>query len=219
MKLIHAILGAVVIMLLAGCVSTGQRATVKDGTIDNPSLGFFGFQFEIPEGFELYNPAAKNPSEYSELQQLAIRIYDLNEEIHPRDDERFYESFLLMAENTCFLLITFEVNHSAFFETRFESEEGRLQHQLMPLYNVSETRMFETGETARMEAVWSRGHAYEQKGWVYSGTRRNRMLFNYEACKVTGSKRDGYILMGFAYPEQAGTLASQMQAMIGAMKF
>jgi len=217
MKLIKAVSGVVAIILLAGCVSIGQRATVGDGTIDNPSLGFFGFQFEIPEGFEIYNPVAKNPSEYSELQQMAIRIYDLNEEIHPRDNEWFYESFLLMSENACFLLITLEYDHVAFFDSRIPSEEAGLQRQLMPLYNVSETRMFELGEIARVEAVWSRGYAYERKGWVYSNVRHNRKLFNYEACKVTGSKRDGYILMGFASPEHAAALAPQMQTMIGGL--
>ncbi len=219
MKLIKVVLSTIAIMLLAGCVSTGQRATVRDGTIGNPSLGYFGFQFEIPEGFEMYNPAAKDPSAYSELQQLAIRIYTLNEEIHPDGNERFYESFLLISENACFLLITLEYDHVSFSDNRFPSEEAGLQRQLMPLYNVSETEMFTLGEISRVDAVWSRGHAYERKGWVYSGPRRNRMLFNYEACKMTGSNRDGYILMGFAYPEHADTLTPQMRKMIGGMKF
>lgn len=202
------------IILLAGCISTMQRATVNERTISNPTLGFFGFQFEIPEGVELYNPAAGKPVEYSRLQQMAVRIYNFNNEIHPDGNERFYESFLLVSENTCFLLITVEYDRLMLTDSRFPDEQAGLQRQLMPLYNVSATQRFDLGETTPMDAVWSRGYAYERKGWIYAGARRNRILFNYEACKVTGSNREEYILMGFALPEYAETLTPQMRKMV-----
>jgi hypothetical protein len=87
----------------------------------------------------------------------------------------------------------------------------------MPLYNVTEKRSVQLGET-RQPAVYSRGSAYEQKGWNYADPKRNSVLFNYEACKVTGSKRDSYILMGFALPENAKTLTAPMQQMMDDMK-
>ncbi|MEI7852024.1 MAG: hypothetical protein WCH86_09340, partial [Kiritimatiellales bacterium] len=68
-------------------------------------------------------------------------------------------------------------------------------------------------------AVYSRGSAYEQKGWHYADPKRNSVLFNYEACKVTGSKRDSYILMGFALPEDAKALTAPMQQMMDSLKF
>ena len=88
----------------------------------------------------------------------------------------------------------------------------------MPLYNVTAKRSFGLGDT-RQPAVHGCGSAYEQKGWYYADPKRNSVSFNYEACKVTGSKRDSYILMGFALPENAKTLTSPMRQMMDGLKF
>lgn len=206
------------VLLLAGCVSvTPPRATVADGIIQNHSLGFFGFSFKIPDGFEIYNPAAKNPADCNELQRMAIRIYQLNEAYHPRDNELFYESFLLLSDQACFLLITIKHDNLPRLGDEPFSEQASLPWVLMPLYNPGETRTFKLGDS-RFEAVYTRGHAYEQKGWYYAGQKRNSVQFNYEACKVTGGNRDSYVLMGFALPENAGALTAPTQQMIEGMK-
>jgi hypothetical protein len=218
MKLIKAFSGLIASALLAGCVPVSRHATVADGTIQNASIGFSGFRFEIPDGYELYSSEAGNPANSNELQRMAIRIYQLNEEYHPRDNELFYESFLLMSDKACFLLITLKYdNLPRFDDTPFRKQDS-LPWQLMPLYNPAETRTLELGEN-RVEAVYTRGHAYEHKGWYYAGPKRNRMPFNYEACKVADSNRDGCILMGFALPEDSGAIGPQMLRMIEGLKF
>jgi hypothetical protein len=211
LKNIISVLG---VMLFAGCSSvTTQPAMVADGFIKNASLGFSGFTFEIPQGFEMYNPAAKNPAEYNELQRMAIRMYDLNKVWHPRDDELFYEGFLFMSDKACFLLMTLKYSYIPRNESSPFSDRSVSQWQFMPLYNVTATRSFELGAN-RMPAVYTRGYAYEQKGWYYDSPKNNRMPFNYEACKVTGDNRDRYILMGFALPEHAEALTAPMKQMI-----
>jgi hypothetical protein len=216
-KNILSVLG--ILLLLAGCVSVSQqRAVIEDGTIQNASLGFFGFSFKIPDGFEVYSPTAKNPAEYNELQRMAIRIYDANKAYHPRGDELFYESFLLMSDESCFLLITLKSAAAApqLYNSPFDNSPVS-QWELMPLYNVTAKRSVQLGETRQL-AVYSRGSAYEQKGWHYADPKRNSVLFNYEACKVTGGKRDSYILMGVALPENAKVLTEPMQQMMDGMK-
>ena len=216
LKNILSVLG--ILLLLAGCVSVSQqRAVVADGTIQNASLGFFGFSFKIPDGFEVYNPAAKNPAEYNELQRMAIRIYDANKAYHPRGNEQFYESFLLMSDQSCFLLITLKSFASAQLYNSPFDDAAASQWELMPLYNVTARRSVQLGEN-RQPAVYSRGSAYEQKGWHYADPKRNSVLFNYEACKVTGSKRDSYILMGFALPEDTKTLTAPMRQMMDGLR-
>jgi hypothetical protein len=218
LKNIMSVLG--MILLLTGCASVSQqRAVIADGTIQNASLGFFGFSFKIPDGFEVYNPAAKNPAEYNELQRMAIRIYNTNKAYHPRGNEQFYESFLLMSGESCFLLITVKsaVAAEQLYNSPFDTAPVS-QWELMPLYNVAAKRSVELGES-RHPAVYSRGSAYEQKGWHYADPKRNSMLFNYEACKVAGGKRDSYILMGFALPENASALTAPMQQMMAGLKF
>lgn len=205
-------------LLLAGCASVSQRsATVTGRTIENASLGLFGFSFRIPEGFEVYRPAARNPVEYTDLQRMAIRIYDLNEAWHPRGNELFYESFLLISEKTCFLLITLKSDDTVRLNNSPFADDTVSQSLLMPLYNITASRTFELGEN-RFDAVYTRGSAYEQKGWYYAEPKRSRMPFNYEVCKVTGGNRDSYILMGFSLPDDAGRLAASMQQMMEGMK-
>ena len=219
MKLNRAVTIWSVLLLMAGCASVAQRgAMVADGVIENPSLGFFGFSFQIPEGYDLYSPAAKNPADCNDLQRMAIRIYDLNKAYHPRDNELFYESFLLLSDKTCFLLITVKSGTTVSLDDSPFSAQTVARWPLMPLYNTMENRAFELGET-RQPAVCARGTAYEQKGWYYADPKRNRIPFSYEACKVEGGNRDSYVLMGFALPDDAKALAAPMKQMICGMKF
>ena len=216
LKNIVSVLG--IILLLSGCSSVSQQsATVADGTIQNASFGFSGFAFKIPDGFEVYSPAAKNPAEYNELQRMAIRIYDLNKTWHPRGNELFYESFLLMSDQTCFLLITLKSDDAARLYNSPFSDETVLQWELMPLYNITANRAFELGENRRA-AVYTSGYAYEKKGWYYADQKRGSMPFSYEACKAAGIKRDSYILMGFALPEKAGVLTEPMKRMMDGLR-
>jgi hypothetical protein len=219
MKLKNILPALGILLLLTGCASVSQqRAVIADGTIQNASLGFFGFSFKIPDGFEVYSPTAKNPAEYNELQRMAIRIYDANKAYHPRGDELFYESFLLMSDESCFLLITVKsaAATAQLYNSPFDNSPVS-QWELMPLYNVTAKRSVQLGETRQL-AVYSRGSAYEQKGWHYADPKRNSVLFNYEACKVTGGKRDSYILMGVALPENAKALTAPMQQMMDGLK-
>lgn len=209
-----------VILVLAGCASVRQQsAMVGDGVIENASLGFFGFRFEFPPALRLYNPLEQNPVEYTALQQTAIRIYEKNRAYHPRGNERFYESFLLLGEDTAFLLITLKQDQiSPLGDAPFDDDAAVAQWQLMPLYNPAGVRRVELGEDRRV-AIWTRGHAYERKGWYYATAKRDSTLFNYEACKVDGSNSDSYILMGFAQPEHAAQLTPLMGQMLQRIRF
>jgi hypothetical protein len=216
MKPVILLLG---LLLVGGCASIGQRgAMVSDGVIENPSLGFFGFRYEIPEGYGLYNPAQPNVTIDNELQKMTLRIYELNKSYHPRGNEVFYESFLMFADHTAFLLITVKSGSSTGFDPLWPDEMAAEDWQLMPLYNVIDSRRLTIGES-RHEAVWSKGNAFERKGWYYSKPKGGRMEFAYEACKVSGVNQDRYILMGFSLPEHQHVLQLQMKDMMGGFLF
>jgi len=219
MKLKKILLLSGIILLLAGCSTVSRpRATVMDRVIRNTSFGFSGYSLQIPEGFELYNPAEKNSAEYNELQRMAIRIYELNEKWHPRGNELFYESFLLLSDKTCFLWATVEsaavspLEDSPFTDTVLSSWE------ILPLYNVASRRVFDLG-AIRRSAVFTRGSACEQKGWYYAKAKRNGMPFNYEVCKIAGTNREQYILMGFALPDDEAALTAPLRQMVDGISF
>lgn len=205
---------AALLLLLAGCAAVRQSgATVNDGLISNPTLGFFGFSFEMPDGFELYDPDAEAAEERSELQQLAIRIQDLNDSFHPAANENFYESFLMLSENTAFLLVTVVNDRFTSSNLDWMDSDISMQRQLFPMYNSVSPERMTLGEN-RLTALKFSGQAYERKGWYYSGPKRGRTEFSYEACRVQGVNRDQYILMGFSLPEHKHILSLQMQDMV-----
>lgn len=219
MKLKTVIFRLGVILLMAGCASLSQpRAVVADGVIQNASLGFSGFSFKIPDGFRLYNPAEDPEVGYTPLQELAIRVYKLNEEWHPRGNELFYESFLLMSDQTCFLLITLKSDAVTRLDVSPFLDDRSSQGDVMPCYNATSTRSFELNGT-RQPAVYTCGVAYEKGGWYYAKSKRNSIPFSYESCRIAGSNRDQYVLMGFAVPEQAAELAEPMRQMIDGISF
>ncbi len=219
MKLKNIVSGLAMTLLLAGCASVSQQhATVADGTIQNAALGFSGFTFKIPDGFAVHNPAAENPAELNELQRMAIRIYDLNKTWHPRGNELFYDSFLLMSGKTCFMLIMVKYDYMLQKEESPFSDRVVINWQLMPLYNVTARRTLELSVN-RLPAVYTCGYAHERKGWYYADPKRNSTAFNYEACKGMTDSRNNYILIGFALPENAKDITAPMKQMIEDMKF
>lgn len=193
-------------------------AAVHDGVIENPALGFFGFRFSVPNGFELYVPGARHPTEYNDLQKMAIRIFEKDGEYHPRGNEQFYEGFLLLSEKTAVVLITLTYDDyiPPFGDSVFDEPAGRTW-QTMPMYNVVGRRRIELGEN-RLQAVLTRGSAYEHKGWYYADQKRDRGLFLYEGCTVEGVRNDRYILFGMAFPEYEADLPMQMRRMIEALQ-
>ncbi|HKL20969.1 MAG TPA: hypothetical protein VJ904_04140 [Tichowtungia sp.] len=216
MKL-NGILLSLLVLVLSGCAALDRSAaSVSNGVIANPSLGFFGFSYKIPDGFELYDPGAEEPAEHTALQQMAIRVYNMNEAWHPDGSETFYESFLMFSETAAFLLVT--VEHDRSMDTGVSWEEPGLQRPLLPLYNSTGSRRMTLGRN-RIEARRANGHAYEKKGWYYARPKRGGMEFSYEACRVSGANRDSYILMGFSLPEHKHILSLQMKEMIAGFQF
>ena len=206
--------------LLIGCAAIERGgASVSPGKIENPSLGFFGFSYGIPEGVALYDPSAKDAAQYTDLQQMAIRILDTNNSYHPSGNETFYESFLMFSENTAFLLVTVEYDRLSDPGGPWEDTAGiGMQRQLLPAYNISNSHRIALGNS-RMEALLSSGRAYEKKGWYYARPKRESLEFSYELCRVSGVNRDDYILMGFSLPEDKHVLSLQMQQMLDGFRF
>jgi len=216
MKL-NGILLSSLLLVLAGCTTLDRSvASVSNGKIHNPSLGFFGFSYQIPEGFELYDPAAEEQAERTALQQMAVRIYNINESYHPDGNETFYESFLMFSETAAFLLVT--VEHDRSMDAGVSWEEPGLQRPLLPFYNSTGSRRTVLGRD-RLHTEYTAGHAYEKRGWYYPNPRRGGMEFSYEACRVSGVNRDSYILMGFSLPEHQHILSLQMKEMIAGFQF
>ncbi len=197
--------------LLAGCLAPPHYAEISDDLIRNPSLDI---AYKIPEEIALYRPGDESPS--TPLRQMALRIYNLNNNYHPSGNETFYESFLMFSDQTAFLLITVQRTNKMpadrdWMDNAMDDEVDA--KELMPLYNAEETTAI-TLNDGRTRAQLTKGTAFENKGWYYSRSKPGRTAFNYEACKMNGPGLDSYILMGFSTPENRHILSTQMQEML-----
>ena len=210
---------SILLLLLAGCTAVERsRAVVDDGVIRNSALGFFGFSFEIPEDFELYDPVAESVAERTELQEMAIRIYELNEDYHPSGNETFYESFLMLSSQTAFLLVTVTHDQTASAGGDWLDGESTMQRALFPMYNAKSRERFMMGDSGQV-ALRLSGTAYESDGWYYAAPKEGRQPFCYKACRIQGVNRDSYILMGFSLPEYEHVLSLQIQEMEDGFRF
>jgi hypothetical protein len=205
-------------VLMAGCMSLDQSAVVTDGVIENTSLGFFGFTYNIPAETMLHHPSKEGHPEYDDVQQLALRVFELNESYHPRGNESFYESFLMLTDHVAFILVTLRHDSLPAFDRLSSDFKVAPEWQVLPLYNMRDFRQVSLGE-ARLDAFVASGNAFEKKGWYYSKSKNGRTEFSYKACKVTGAGNDSYILMGFSLAEDEDLLALKMQDMISGFRF
>jgi hypothetical protein len=205
---------ALLLLVMAGCAAVKRSsATVDEGVIRNPSLGFFGFSFNIPDGFDLYDPAAAVQEDTPALQQLAIRVYEVNASYHPSENETFYESFLMLSDHTAFLLVTLTHDRLMSSNTEWAGDGIAIQRPLLPMYNAGKPEQVMIGEN-RLPSLMFSGRAYERKGWYYADPKAGRTGFSYQACRVEGGNRARYVLMGFCLPEHRHILSIQMQDML-----
>lgn len=81
MGMVKTIAGWMVVGLLAGCAMPNgyyQPATVKDGTISNPRVGWNGYSVKVPDGFAIFNPTTADPKspDLTAFQRLYMREED-----------------------------------------------------------------------------------------------------------------------------------------------
>lgn len=199
--------------LLSGCLAPMQKSQVIDGVIVNPS---FGMAYDIPEVVTLYTPETPPPD--APLQQMALRIHELNRQMHPSGDEVFYEGFLMFSEQAAFLLVMVERTGRIPVDDWEWAADRMSAKPLLPFYNVEASSALPLND-GRMPARLTTGVAYERKGWYYSRSKPGRTTFSYEACTFKGLGSDQTILMGISFPENRHILAIQMQEMIRGFRF
>ena len=73
--------GLLLVLVLAGCAMPNgyyQPATVVDGVISNPRVGWNGYSVTVPKGFDVFDPATANPDdpELTQLQKWCLKDGD-----------------------------------------------------------------------------------------------------------------------------------------------
>ncbi len=95
MKKRYIVIAFVSFALLAGCLTT-KPAIVTENMIKNPSMGFSGYEFTIPDGFSVvdYKSANRNDSLLTKHHKLGLK--DFEKSFADDDETDFFETFLLV---------------------------------------------------------------------------------------------------------------------------
>ena len=225
MKYLFVLFG-VLVLLLTGCATPILPAVVDESTIHNPTMGWNGYVFEIPEGIEKVDLMTRSLEEGGEIEKVAARIMQRSWGERQRSDEwsweRFGEAFSFQGseEKTFVLLGSHQLSIVApmpMFGQLLPSEKRRV-------YNFCTLWKGSWGKTqaAKMgghQALYSSGFAYEKNGIVYKNKIAGSRPVFCVSCIVMGDTRDVYELLGFSAPEDASLLRYNMQAMIDGFSF
>ena len=172
--------GLVIFGLVAGC-ATYEPATIEDGVISNPAIGWDGFSIVIPDGVTLIDPAPESAGRAAELHAW----YDKQSD---RDDWQWYanysEQFLLEDAGgeyiISFISETFNIPTTWSMMTSVDMQY--FLHRLMNRKMVVNNDMKALHETVEING---------RRGWYVSG-----LCQPYFNRKITPQAYEGYFIFG-----------------------
>lgn len=205
--------------LLVGCaIPNGyyEPATVKNGVISNPKVGWNGYTVTVPEGVSVFDPSTANPSdpELSEFQRGYLREQDL----HSRGLHVAYTEWFLLEHRLLDYCISFTCSTYELPSPWSMMVSSDRQYFLQKLINDKLVRINDTD--AHHETIQLNGH----HGWYISGTTapfygKERGPNAYEAYFIIGGLKEAYWFEGFAPLHNRRMLRRHIKAMAESLRF
>jgi len=179
-----------------------QPATVADGVISNPKVGWNGYSVKVSEGFSIFNPATTDPDS-SDLTAFQ-RFYMQDENRFSRAVGVSYTEWFLLEHRLLdcaisFSCSTYEIRSSWTSMTSIQTE-----YILRKLVN---SKLVDLNDTdAHNELVTINGH----RGWYISATTRppfgGDQEIAYEGLFIMGGLKEAYWFEGFGALESRSML-------------
>lgn len=204
--------------LLAGCALPNgyyQPATIANGVISNPKVGWNGYSVKVPNGLDAFNPITANPDDpgLTQLQKWCIE-----------DDER-YSRYALTVYSERFLLEDPVGDGTIIFMSDTLELSSPWSAWLSPakdyfLRKSINDKLVRINDTkAHNELVTING----QRGWYISGTDRpyfnkKRLTYTYEGYLILGNLKEMFWIEGWAPPGQRENLKTKTRAMADSLK-
>lgn len=175
-----------VVCVLAGCAMPNgyyQPASVVDGVIDNPRVGWSGYSVKVPDGLDIFDPAKADPDspELTQLQKWCLWDGDR----YSRSMAIVYtESFLLEdPEGRGFIIFASDtLELSAPWSAWMSPEKEYFLRK-----RINEKLVLINDTKADNEVLTINGH----RGWHISGIARP-----YFKKKQPGQAYEGYFILG-----------------------
>ncbi|MCF7817825.1 MAG: hypothetical protein K9M54_08070 [Kiritimatiellales bacterium] len=188
--------GLIVAGLLAGCAMPNgyyQPATVKDGTISNPRVGWNGYSVKVPDGFAVFNPTTADPD--SPDLTAFQRFYMQDEDRLSRALGISYTEWFLLEHRLLDCAISFSCNTYDLRASWSSMTSVSMEYFLRKLVNAKLVNLNDVD--AHNELVTINGH----RGCYISATTLppygGDQKMAYEGFFILGGLKEAYWFEGF----------------------
>jgi hypothetical protein len=216
MNLPQSLAGGVVLLLLAGCTTGYQSASVDENSIQNPSLGWNGYSITIPDRYQLFDPTQTDFSGSSNK--------DAFHRIFLEDENRYatslavvnHERFLLESENDgSFVIFTADIWEFPRPIAMFTSVERN--YFLQKLLNDT---LVEINDTAAFqEIITLNGHrAFHIQGNYKPYFVKDPIPAFYEEYFILGDLKEVYRIIGLCLEAEKEQMKSTTKKMAESLK-
>lgn len=206
------------ISVLAGCAMPNgyyQPATLSDGVISNPQVGWNGYSVTVPEGLEVFDPATANPDDpdLTQRQQGCLK-----------DDDRYSRSILITYTESLLLEDPDGEDYILFASDTLEIGSPwsawlspDKEYFLRKMVNEKRVRINDT--KAHNELLTINGH----RGCYISGVARPYFTkkpesLAYEGYLILGNLKEIFWIEGFSPLEQRGSLQQKTREMVESLE-
>ncbi len=206
--------GLLLSILIGGCTSPFgyyEPATVQNGVISNPKVGWNGYSIQAPEGMTVFNPSVADPE--------SARITDFQKWF--MKEERRYAAAGYISYTERFLV---EQEEEGFFIS-FVSDTYSLSAGWGAVTSVESTYLLRqiannkmvdiNDDSARRTELEING----QKAWHISGTSRpyfkkDYVPLAYEGYFIVGKLKEAFWIEGFGDMDTRDTMKKKVREMV-----
>lgn len=209
------------IILIAGCSSLGgyyTPATVVDGTISNPKVGWNGYTIKVPDGLTVFSTADQDPeSPHLTTEQRELLEY---EDMQSRNGGiKFIECFLINDDESRITIIF----SNEICETKPWSTLGSEKLNIILNRMIRRKKVLINDTTAMGKTITING----KRGWQLSGTPNADGFFGfkrqgntaYEGIFIIGSLNEAYWIEGYSSVTERAFLKQQVIEMTESLQF
>jgi len=224
-RLIRLFSFVALILVVSGCATRPpQPAVVGPGIIQNPTMGFNGYIFNIPPELETADFLGSSPNGTA-TEQMIVRLFqgvwrDMNQD-SDWGKYRFSEAFSFREPDgkTGFLftvqLVDFYLPVPPFCHM-LSSEKRMIYDRIIPKFNIGSIQPVTVGGR---QALYTHGTVFEKEKRFYKVNGPGRLPVAYAGCFILGDTRDYYTIVGFADPKDAELLKLNIQRMMNGLSF
>lgn len=192
------------VLFFAGCKTVDHRAqtTVTQRTIKNTSLGFQGYEIEMPRGYKMLDPE-KDKKEHPDI----IGFYHWFQKHIEVEDQKRVDSFLMTGKQSVIVMSISE----AYREIPFHQASDYAKRRLLE-------RSMQNWQTYSDKTIYEKKVGLsDDKVYAHVSSKYEHGVIEYYV--VLGQLREEYRFYGYTRESNLSGLRADIELMIDTLKF